>query len=68
MEEISLQVKRGLLGRCTSTACAKNLVAFVNLGTLQQAAQGLEQVTKRTRVYLLFLMQDEKYHIVLNYF
>lgn len=49
IEEVSLQVNRGLLGRCsnlilisyecTSTACAKNSVAFINLGTLQQADQ-----------------------------
>jgi hypothetical protein len=44
IEEVLLQVNRGLLGRCfnlilisykcTSMACAKNSVAFVNLGTL----------------------------------
>lgn len=48
-EEVSLQVSRGLFGRCfnlisglykcTSTACTKNSVASVNLGILQQAAQ-----------------------------
>jgi hypothetical protein len=45
IEEVSLQVNRGLLGRCFNLililykciliACAKNSVAFTNLGTLQ---------------------------------
>jgi hypothetical protein len=47
IEEVSLQVNRGLLRRyfnlipilykCTLTAYAKNSVAFANLGILQQA-------------------------------
>jgi hypothetical protein len=48
IEEVLLQFNRGLLRRyfnlililyeCILTACTKNLVAFINLGMLQQAA------------------------------